>query len=206
MQNSPQEPQPNLPVPPLPSLPYTMNGGWFPQPGARRMSKARFRLRARIWRKAWFKWLGEHKLSWLMPLILNVVAILCLLTDSIGGIILSLLLCIAAEIALLIFLFRSLSFTLKNQFHNDTKMRMRDLGIPPGPIMFLSIVGGACVGIGTEFGNAMPIVGLVLLLLVIIIVPLLMYYKEGAAQPNSYGPPPDDAPTEEELATAGKSA
>lgn len=141
-----------------------------------------------------------------MPLILNVVAILCLLSFSIIGMILALLLCIAAEIALLIFLFRSLSFTLKNQFHNDTKMRMRDLGIPPGPIMFLSIVGGVCIGLGTEFGIAIPIVGLVLLLLVIIIVPLLMYYKDGSAQPNSYGPPPDDAPTEEELATAGKSA
>ncbi len=164
------------------------------------MSKARFRLRAKIWRKTWFKWLKEHKWSWIVPLILNIVAVLCILTFSVVGLLLGILLAFLAEILFLVYSIKSLRFCLGDQFYSDTKMRLRDLGIPPGTYMFFAIVGGACLGLGTEFGDVIPWVGLVLIIVSVVIMPLLMHYKEGSPEANAYGPAPDDAPTEEELA------
>lgn len=185
---------------------YTPNidGEWSPSPGARRMSKARFGIRARIWRKVWFRWLMEHRWSWLIPLLLNVVAFLCVLSFELWGIVLACVICLLAEIFLLVFLFRNMVFCLKNQFSEDSKMRLRDLGYSPKAVYILGIIGGVCVGLGMETGGVLLWGGLLLMFLVVVPIHFLMYYKEGTPGPNAYGPAPDDAPTEGELADKNK--
>lgn len=190
-----------LTVPPISKTTSSyINGVWYPKPGAQRMSKARFRLRAKIWRKTWLKWLKEHKSSWIIPLVLNILAVLCVLTFTVVGVLLGILLAVVGEILFFVYSIKSLLFCLGDKFHSDTKMRLRDLGIPPGSYMFLAFVGGGCLGLGTEFGNIIPCIGLVALIISLVIMPLLMHYKEGSPDANAYGPAPDDAPTEEELA------
>lgn len=189
----------NLPeIPQIAALPKS-NGAWNPVPGAQRMSKARFRLRARIWRQKWFHWHKEHKLCWLMPIVLNVMGLLCLFAFELWAIVLAVILLLGAEIFLLVYLIRSFHFCLQDQFHNDYQMRLRDLGIPPGVYLILCFVAGLCLGVGSDFGWLIPCIGLLLVIPLLVLVTIRMYRKEGTSGPNAYGPPPDDAPTDEEL-------
>jgi uncharacterized membrane protein YhaH (DUF805 family) len=184
-------------VPPLinNTMPSAPAGSWNPNPNAQRMSRARYRLRCKEQGKEVWAWHKTHWLTWVLPLALNIVAVLVFLGSlcytSFPLLILTLVLIIVAEPLLLVYNIRFLLFLLKNKYCNDYKLRLHDLGYPSA-LAWLPVVPVFFAALLIESA-----LGMLLIFLICILPLLLLFYLPGNPGPNKYGPVPDDEPTPE---------
>lgn len=177
----------------------TINGIWYPKLGEQRMSLARYKLRCHEFRKEQWAWHKEHWLTWSLPLMLNVLGGLMLLAMSITTIIIAIICFFVAEILMLVYSIRILMFIHNGRFRNDSKMRMKDLGLPPISSWVPAIIMFFAALLFEESWIVLAV------FLAILLPYILLYYLPGQTDANKYGPVPDDEPTPDEWKAVKKS-